>query len=122
MSVTLVKNGDTLTLPNPAHRSKPRSITHQAVGLTAGGVRYVYDKGVTVHQITLTFEMLTQAEYSAFVTFYNTTVSESLNTFTYTDSKSNTYTARFIDQPQVTKRMSNVFDVTLTLETDSAPF
>jgi len=121
MSVTLVKDGSTLTLPNPAHRSGPKSIAHQAIGLTAGGVRYVYDKGVTVYQITLTFEMLTQAEYSNFMTFYNTTVSESLNTFTYTDSKSNTYTARFIDEPRITKRMSNVFDVTFTLETSTVP-
>lgn len=122
MSVTLVENGNTLTLPNPAHQGRVRAIPHQAVGLTAGGTRYVYDKGVTLYQITLTFQLVTEAEYSAFMTFYTSTVDESLTTFTYTDSKGNAYAlTRFIGEPRVTKRMSNVFDLTFTLETATKP-
>ncbi len=121
MSITLVYGNSTVTLPNPRGKQRVKPVDHQAVGLTAGGTRYVYDKGVTLHHLTLTIESCSQAEYDALYYFYDTTVTGSQSQFTYTDSRGIVYLARFIAEPEIVKVHYNVFDIKLTLELNKRP-
>lgn len=117
MSVTFEKGATSLTLPGPAPGSQPRQVKRQALGRAAGGQVYAYDKGVTTYQLTLRFESLTDQEVSDLVSFFGDTALGVMNTFTYTDSRGTSYTARFL-QPEVslTKVAQNVWDVELLLE------
>ncbi len=120
MSVTFTHDETTVTLPDPSPGYPVRGARRQLVGRTAGGVVYVYDKGIDTYEVDLPFESLTDAEKASLVDFFENTVSGGLQVFTYTDSAETARTARFIDPHlDFTKVVANVWDVRVRLELDS---
>ena len=116
-TVTFVKDATTVTLPAPSPGSTMREVKHQALGLTAGGVRYAYDKGVDRYETDLEFQGLDASEKAALQSFFHTTVDGVVNTFTYTDSNGTGRTARFLDPTLEFRKLAvNVWDVTVRLE------
>ena len=117
MSVTFQKGAASVTLPGPVPGSSAREAKRQAVGRSAGGSVYVYDKGVAVYEVSLTFESLTDQEKADLVVFFHDEAEGVLNTFTYTDSRGTEFTARFIGpELSLEKVAQNVWDVALVLE------
>ena len=120
MSATLSKDSTAVTLPSPNPGSSAREVKSQVTGLTAGGERYVYDKGIDSFLIDLTFESLSDAEKDDLQSFFHTTVDGMAETFTYTDSGGTDYTARFVYPTlNFVKIAQGVWDVTFTLELDA---
>ena len=117
MSVTFVLGETTVTLPDPAPGYPVRSARRQAVGRTAGGQTYVYDKGVTTTEALVPFESLTDAEKAALAAFFADEAEGAANTFTYTDSAAVAHTARFLDpRLDFVKVAGGVWDVRVRLE------
>ena len=117
MSVTFVLGETTVALPDPAPGYPVRSERRQAVGRTAGGQVYVYDKGVTTTEAILPFESLTDAEKTALAAFFADEAEAAANTFTYTDSHAAAHTARFLDSRlDFVKVAGGVWDVRVRLE------
>jgi len=120
MSVTFEKDAASVTLPGPVPGSLMREVRRQAVGRSAGGMVYVYDKGVVTHEVTLTFESLSDVEKDALVAFFHDAAQGAQHSFTYTDSRGATYTARFVEpRLRLHKVAQNVWDVTTVLELDA---
>jgi len=119
MSVSFQRSATILALPGPVPGSIVRQTKRQAVGRTAGGALYTYDKGVSAWGATLTFESLSDEEKSDLVSFFHDVANGVMNSFTYTDSTGHEFTARFAS-PDITLRKvaQNVWDVTVELELD----
>ena len=120
MSNTFTRDATTISLPDPSPGYPVRARRRQAVGRTAGGTVYVYDKGVKTYEAELPFESLTATEKSDLVGFFEDTCQGGLQTFTYTDSNGTQRAARFIE-PQLAfvKVAANVWDVGIRLELGS---
>ena len=119
MSITLLNGADLLTLPDPIPGYPVRAVRRQAVGRTAGGSVYVYDKGVDTFEVELPFESLTDEEKDALSDFFDSVAEGCLQTFTYTDSNGAAHTARFITPKlDFTKVAAGVWDVRCHLELD----
>lgn len=119
-TVTLVKGETTVTLPGPIGGSAVNHVKHQGIGLTAGGTRYAYDKGVDRYEVELSWEMLSDTEKTAILDFFHDDVDGVAETWTYTDVDGNTYTARFLDPTMaLTKTAGNVWNVTARIELDA---
>ena len=117
LTVTFEKGQDSVTLPAPEPGTPMRAVRHQGVGLTAGGARYAYDKGVTRYEADLEFRSLTAAQKASFVGFFESSAEGSLETFTYTDSGGTEYTSRILDGSlELVKVSANVWDASLRLE------
>lgn len=84
-----------VVLPEP----KPGAVIHwvreQASGVSAGGQRYVYDKGIDRTVLRMTFEALTDAQRAALEEFFEDAAMGMMNLFTFTDSAGVRWTARF---------------------------
>ena len=114
---TLVSGAVTVTLPGPQPGAAMREVKHQGIGLTAGGTRYAYDKGVDRYEVDLEFQSLTTAQKSALQSFFHTTVDGVANTWTYTDTAATSFTARFLDpELDFTQVARGVWDVSMRLE------
>jgi len=96
MAVTLTSGATNVYLPNPLRDNVDGAEVHVATKRAAGGTLYAYDKGVTLRQRRLAFE-LRDAEKTALESFFRTTVVGPKTTFTYTDHRGTGYTARFLD-------------------------
>ena len=120
MSITFQNGEDIVTLPDPLPGYPVRAVRRQAIGRTAGGSVYVYDKGVDTFEVELPFELLTNAEKTALSDFFDNVAEGCLQTFTYTDSNDVSRTARFMaPRLDFVKVSSNVWDVRFHLELDS---
>ena len=120
MSITFEKESSSVTLPSPVPGTDASRVKHQALGLTAGGVRFAYDKGVTRFEVELALESLSDAEKEDLDAFFDSTAGGVTEEFTYTDSAGNEYTARMLSGTLVfTKRSQGVWDAKLKLELDS---
>lgn len=95
-TVTFAVGANTVTMPAPEPGYTFEVVKAQAVGQTAAGADFVYDKGYTVYSATLTFRC-TLTQMDAFTTWFNTHADGAVNTFTYTDHFSTPYTTcRFL--------------------------
>ena len=120
MSVTFVLGETNVELPDPSPGYPVRAIQRQAVGRSAGGTLYVYDKGVETYEVEITFESLTDSEKSALQGFFDNDTEGCLNTFTYTDSNGTARTARFLEpRLEFIKISAGVWDVRIRLELNS---
>ena len=116
-TVTFVSGATTVTLPAPSPGASMDAVKHQALGLTAGGTRYAYDKGVDRYEVELVFVSLTDSQKEDLQSFFHTTVDGVTNTWTYTDSAGNSFTARFLNPTlSFTQVARRVWDVTMKLE------
>jgi len=117
LTVTFEKGEDSVTLPAPEPGGRLREVRHQGLGLTAGGVRYAYDKGVVRHEADLEFRSLTAAQKEALDGFFGSAAEGVCETFTYTDSGETEYTVRLLDGTlEFVKVAPSVWDVRLRLE------
>jgi len=116
--VTLVSGATTVTLPAPEGGTGLQRIRARTVGRTASGAVYVYDKSVSRYEALLQFRGLSAAERTALQTFFD----NRSDTWTYTDSASNTYTARFLNSILEFKQagIQGAYDVQVQLEIDTA--
>jgi len=120
VTVTFVSGVTTVTLPAPVPGSQMREVKHQCTGVTAGGTRYAYDKGVDRYELDLEFRNLTATQKGDLQSFFHTTVDGVVNTFTYTDSNGTGRTARILDATfEVSKVAKGIWDLFLRLEVDS---
>ena len=119
-TITFQKGATSLTLPAPAGGYDISQEKSQALIRTAGNVLYVYDKGVDTYGAVLALESLSAAEKTGLQDFFDITVNGAKETFTYTDSSGNPYTAQFLDTALKFRKVAGgVYDVTFNLELDS---
>lgn len=118
LTVTFVKDTTTLTLPAPAPGADAEAIRLQSEGVAAGGLRYVYDAGVTRFRKVETFENLSTTEKDGLADFFAVVLGMA-RTFTYTDSAGTAFTARFAE-PKIgfRKVAADVWDTTVPLWLD----
>ncbi len=123
MSITFQRGATTVTLPDPVHESPVEVLRLEATGLTAGGTRYTYSKGVELYRATLTVASVSESDLADFIDFYQDEAEGSANTFTYTTSSGRQYSdsARFAGPPKVTKNTYNDYGITVTLELSELP-
>jgi hypothetical protein len=120
MSVTFVRGETTVTLPDPTPGGAVRRERRQAVGRTAGGTVFVYEKGAATLQAELKFELLTDLEKEALQGFFDSEACGAKNTFTYTDSAGTAWTARFVEAAlRLVKVCGNVWDAGVVMELES---
>jgi len=87
---------------------------HQNVGIAGGGQVLVANKGTAIQFIEIVLNRISVTSRNNLLTFIqNSAINYSLNTFTYTDHASNTYTVRLwnlkgIDFPLVRGGLYNV--------------
>ncbi len=96
MSVTFASNGTTVEVRNPNVGNQDGAIRHQAMGLSAGGSRRVYDKGVSKRRVNLVFEELHESEKTELEAFLDDVANGTDETFTYTDHEGTAWTARLL--------------------------
>jgi hypothetical protein len=117
MSVTFELDGTTVTLPDPAPGCPVSRERRQAVGRTAGGTVFAYEKGPPTLRSALKFESLTDAEKEALKSFFDSKACGAMQAFTYTDSAGTAWTARFEEAAlRLTKVCGNVWDARVRLE------
>jgi hypothetical protein len=114
-----------VSLPWPAHDQPIRSNTNVTVHRTASNLPYTVKHGPEYYQITRVFESLTDAQTAALYVFFKT-IGWMGGTFyyRYRDTKTGTdksVLCRLIEEPQQTKKMNNIRDVTLAMEQSSHP-
>ena len=83
-------------LQNPQRDNSDGVKIFQAQGRAAGGKLYVYNKGITVETVELSFTELRQAEKDGLEAFFKL-VKASLTQFEYTDHTGVTWNARFMN-------------------------
>ena len=108
MAVVFTKNLTAISLQNPKRSNAYNLKKHQAMGRTASGNLYTYDKGVDIKKLVLEFEELRQSEKDNLESFYNTTVDGIMNTFSLADHQGNTWTARFLNTELEFEEIDNV--------------
>lgn len=96
MSVTFQSGQTQVTLRDPEFMNAEVASPRQAFGRTASGVVYVYDKGVEVRTMSLEFRYLDNDEKEDLEDFHRTAVEGAYSTFSFTDHRSRTWTARFV--------------------------
>jgi len=120
MSVTFQRSATAVTLPDPAPGQAVARERRQAVGRTAGGTVFVYEKGPATLRTELRFESLTDAEMESLKDFFDAEACGARNTFTYTDSSGTAWTARSCDAAlNLIKVCANVWDARVKLELNS---
>ena len=119
-SVTFAKGETSVSLPAPIGGTPRREVKHQATGLTTGGTRYAYDKGIDRYEVDLSLQSLTAAEKTSLLGFFHSTTDGVVETWTYTDEDGNTYTARFLNPTlEFQQVQGGVYDIMLLLELGS---
>jgi len=112
-TIQLAVNGNSVTLPAPVPGYTPNHERAQAIGQSAAGDYYVYDKAVTQRSIRFTVEA-TLAQKTAFLSWYDTHAEGALNTFTFTDHYGTAHSdCRFGEQPSISKLPSARYTIEL---------
>jgi len=120
MSISFVRGAEAVELPDPLPGQPASLLRHQAVGRTAAGAVYVYDKGVTRRELVLRFGSLSAAQRTALEGFFDTVAQGARNSFTYTDVHGDAFTARFLDSSLAfVKVADDVWTLVIRLELDS---
>ena len=118
-TMTFAAGATTVTVPAPVPEYDADHHIAQAVGRTAAGTRYVYDKNVTSRVTRIVLE-LTAAQKSSLITFIDSTLDGAVNTFTWTDHHGTAHASCRLLNPgelNFTKLKSNRFSVTLEIAT-----
>ena len=111
-TVTLACDGQSVVLPAPMPQYELEHERVQAVGQTASGERYFYDKGVVNRAVALVFEV-TAADKAAFLSFVDSVLRGGLNEFTYTDHLGGVHAGCRLrsPSPQIRKLRSSRFRI-----------
>lgn len=97
MSVKFKLDTIEINLQNPQRENALSLKRFQAQGRSAGGKLYVYEKGIRVQTVALSFNELRQDEKNALEDFYQDVADGGLNIFQYTDHKGITWDAQFLN-------------------------
>jgi len=119
MAVTLARGAASITIPNPEFANSEVATPSQVVGRTAAGNVYVYDRAVEVRTLRLAFAYLTDDDKDDLESFYRTTASGALNTFTYIDHRGRSWTARFMRPIEFTEIMDDRWNANVVLEVEA---
>lgn len=114
--------GGTCTLPGPAGPTQPSLLPQWVTGQTENLSRYVYRGHTsTVYQWPLQFQNLSLQNKRDLEDFFLMVAKGPEETFDYTHTDGNAYTARFVDVQLLWQRESNeLWAVTLTLEVEGS--
>lgn len=94
-------------------RSRARHVTDETADLT----RFAYQTTSTKKDLwTLPLSEVTDEQKSALQTFFDDTAQGPANTFSYTHTDGQTYTARFVDTELSWSRRSKTWDCTVRIE------
>ena len=117
-TVKFSRSGTDVVVAAPQVGSGRQQEKAQALGQTASGTYYAYDKGHTTYRATLDFE-LTETQKDALMTFFNTTTTGVVNVFDYVDQKGVLYSScRLADTTlDITKLASQRWRIALTMLT-----
>ena len=94
-------NETTVTLPAPMRGYEQRQERSQAVGQTADGTHYIYDKETVTRYLTLTLRC-DRTQKNALDNFFENTVKGALNTFKYVDHYGESHTSCRFAEPKLT--------------------
>lgn len=97
MPVVFEYSSTRVEIQNPSRSNIHKIKKFQALGRTAGGQIYAYDKGPTSKRLELEFLELRQSEKDALESFYDTTVDGVITNFEYTDHFGTTWNAKFLE-------------------------
>jgi hypothetical protein len=78
--IIFTKDSTTVKIPGPILQYPVETQKLQSVGMTAGAVRWVRDKGVTLYQVEFTCINLSSTKIASLRSFYTTTVNGSIET------------------------------------------
>lgn len=96
--ITFATTTNMLVLPVPEYGNSYEAERRQKIGRSDGGTLYVYDKGAGgLYRQALTFRDLTKFEAADLRLFFDTVSVGAQTTFTFTDHRSRTATARFLN-------------------------
>ena len=116
-TVTLTKDGTSVTLPAPVRFGRTSVRKGQARGRTAGGETFVYELGPEVHEAELEFHSLTGAEKDSLASFFKETVLGMRESFTYTDPGGTGCEVRFAEPELVFVQYArDVWDCSMRME------
>lgn len=122
MSVRFISGATTVILDGPSSDYPKRQVKRQALGRSAGGTVYTYDKGVATYEIEIELVNLTEALKDSFQSFFDSTINGVTNTFTFKDEAGDNYVARFLSANlEFAKQTKNLYSVRVTLELGSMP-
>ena len=110
MSAVFTSGETVVTLRSPEVNNQQPFRKRQAVGRTAGGTFFSYDKGIDITRMALSFTELTETMKDDLESFFDTTVEGTTNTFTYTDHDGDDWTARFLNTELTWRELATVGD------------
>ena len=114
---TFTHGATVVTLPGPQPGASMREVKAQGLGLTAGGTRYAYDKGVSRYEADLDFRSLSTAQKEALQSFFHTNVAGVSDNFTYVDTAANSFNSRLLDPTLEFRQIARgIWDVAIKLE------
>ena len=120
MSVTFQSGVESVTLRDPEYVNSESASPHQALGRTAAGDVYVYDKGVEVRTMTFEFRYLDNTEKEDLEEFHRTTVKGAYQEFSLTDHRSRSWMARFVRDLEFSEILDGRWNCTVVLEVEAA--
>ena len=98
-TITFIYGGTTVTLPSPEVGAQHEQHV-PSDGLQTGNGWFGYRFGAVWYGQSLRFRNVSHSQLDALLNFYADTVDGMASAFTYTDSKGETHTARFLEAPR----------------------
>ena len=121
-TITLAIDGTTVTLPSPGPNYEAVHQRAQAIGQTAAGADYVYDKAFSIYELVLPLDHLTATQKNDLDAFYKNKAIGGVNAFTYTDHLGTAHAGcRFLDSRLAFKKtQAGRFSIVLRFRVTSA--
>ena len=119
-TITFTQGVTTITLPSPVPGSSRARSREQNISESAAGHVYVYDKGVSWTDLSMSLE-ITAAQKASLDSFFNSNTQGGVNLFSYVDNKSVTHSnCRFMQtELRFDKQPSGLYRVELNIRTTS---
>lgn len=116
-TVTLLSGSTSIEINGPTGPTNPSPPANWNTSRTASGELIVYRYSSNAKNIwNLTFPMITTAQKVALYSFWRDTVSGPENTFTYTHTDGESYTARFLNSLNFSRENNGYWSVVIQLE------
>jgi hypothetical protein len=114
MAVQFKSGATEVDLQNPDLGNELERERVQALGRTASGSPVVYDRGVAISRLKLTWNELRESEKVALDSFFTTTVTAMQTSFTYTDQRGTAWTVRFAQPTLAWREVADQVNTTTT--------
>ena len=118
-TITLTRGEDSVELNTPPPGYEFQSEEVQALGQTAAGAWYVYDKGITDRRLRMPL-LLPLTQRDGLLTFVRTHLNGGVNTFTLTDHYAENHVTCRLLNPTLPFRKTRgaLYEVTLEVHTE----